>query len=178
MKLGILVPYNLLNDLRCGAHFPEAMPQVKPLKYTRKMYLKNKFLSFITLGGTFKRKWTPWSCGASNPISSRFQRIKIQTIGLTGRNMWNLFHNFSSIPRSPETRLKVNKKKPWFKHSKMSKRKFMYGSIFVCSNRVSLSLPVLFLENRSMDEKLWKTLQAFPWGETYRLNHHTSEFAS
>jgi len=26
MKLGTLVLYNLLNDFRCGAHFPESMP--------------------------------------------------------------------------------------------------------------------------------------------------------
>ena len=70
MKLGILVPYNLLNDLRCGAHFPETMPQVKPLKHTRKTYLKNKFLSFIALGGTFKTKWTPLSCRASNYVQN------------------------------------------------------------------------------------------------------------
>jgi len=33
-------------------------------------------------------------------LRSRFQRIKIQTIGFTGRNIWNFFHNFSSIPFS------------------------------------------------------------------------------
>jgi len=39
-------------------------------------------------------------------LRSRFQRIKIQTIGLTGRNIWNFFRIFCPY-RSPETRLEV-----------------------------------------------------------------------
>jgi len=43
-------------------------------------------------------------------LKKQFQRMKIQTIGLTVRNIWNFFFRIFRLYRSRETRLEVKKK--------------------------------------------------------------------